>query len=236
MRLRRSGVGLKSIALGAEGGSNLDMFKHPLSERGCMVHPEAAGLRQVELLITRWPTPAANQSAAAGPSLRFSRTSQRVRSQAGSHVPARRRARIADKTVLCDDARWLRCGMPRERAYHRYNSHWERGSRQHHRPRLQGRWGPGRNWAPKWSLSLSFGGPIPRVRSDFASKEIVVHSISMHPVKSSLPQQEMLQILWTPSSREPSRSCTQTCSTNTSTPERRTRSPTTALSRACHAR
>ena len=104
--------------------------------------------------------------------------------------------RIADKTVLKMMRQMgLRCGIRRERPYHRYNSYkgrWGKGSPissvATSRPMVLGR-----SWVPMLpSLSFSFGKAYLAPVYDFASKEIVAHSISMCP--NLAQQQEMLQV------------------------------------------
>ena len=105
--------------------------------------------------------------------------------------------RIADKTVLkIMREMGLRCGIRRERAYHRYNSY--KGSVGQSFDNIIGRdfkaTGPWQKLGTDVTeFKLSFGKAYLAPVYDFASKEIVAHSISMHP--NLAQQQEMLQIL-----------------------------------------
>ena len=105
--------------------------------------------------------------------------------------------RIADKTVLkIMREMGLRCGIRRERAYHRYNSY--KGSVGQSFDNIIGRdfkaTGPWQKMGTDVTeFKLSFGKAYLAPVYDFASKEIVAHSISMHP--NLAQQQEMLQIL-----------------------------------------
>ena len=105
--------------------------------------------------------------------------------------------RIADKTVLkIMREMGLRCGIRRERAYHRYNSY--KGSVGQSFDNIIGRdfkaTGPWQKMGTDVTeFKLSFGKAYLAPVYDFASKEIVAHSISMRP--NLAQQQEMLQIL-----------------------------------------
>ena len=105
--------------------------------------------------------------------------------------------RIADKTVLkMMREMGLRCGIRRERAYHRYNSY--KGNVGQSFDNIIGRnfkaTGPWQKMGTDVTeFKLSFGKAYLAPVYDFASKEIVAHSISMHP--NLAQQQEMLQIL-----------------------------------------
>ena len=105
--------------------------------------------------------------------------------------------RIADKTVLkMMHEMGLRCGIRRERAYHRYNSY--KGDVGQSFDNIIGRDfkadGPWQKLGTDVTeFKLSFGKAYLAPVYDFASKEIVAHSISMHP--NLAQQQEMLQIL-----------------------------------------
>ena len=105
--------------------------------------------------------------------------------------------RIADKTVLkMMREMGLRCGIRRERAYHRYNSY--KGSVGQSFANIIGRdfkaTGPWQKMGTDVTeFKLSFGKAYLAPVYDFASKEIVAHSISMRP--NLAQQQEMLQIL-----------------------------------------
>ena len=105
--------------------------------------------------------------------------------------------RIADKTVLkMMREMGLRCGICRERAYHRYNSY--KGSVGQSFDNIIGRdfkaTGPWQKLGTDVTeFKLSFGKAYLAPVYDFASKEIVAHSISMRP--NLAQQQEMLQIL-----------------------------------------
>ena len=105
--------------------------------------------------------------------------------------------RIADKTVLkIMREMGLRCGICRERAYHRYNSY--KGSVGQSFDNIIGRdfkaTGPWQKLGTDVTeFKLSFGKAYLAPVYDFASKEIVAHSISMRP--NLAQQQEMLQIL-----------------------------------------
>ena len=105
--------------------------------------------------------------------------------------------RIADKTVLkMMHEMGLRCGIRRERAYHRYNSY--KGSVGQSFDNIIGRDftadGPWQKLGTDVTeFKLSFGKAYLAPVYDFASKEIVAHSISMHP--NLAQQQEMLQTL-----------------------------------------
>ena len=112
-----------------------------------------------------------------------------LRAEAGEH--------IADKTVLkMMREMGLRCGIRRERAYHRYNSY--KGSVGQSFDNITGRdfkaTGPWQKMGTDVTeFKLSFGKAYLAPVYDFASKEIVAHSISMCP--NLAQQQEMLQIL-----------------------------------------
>ena len=105
--------------------------------------------------------------------------------------------RIADKTVLkIMREMGLRCGICRERAYHRYNSY--KGSVGQSFKNIIGRdfkaTGPWQKMGTDVTeFKLSFGKAYLAPVYDFASKEIVAYSISMCP--NLAQQQEMLQIL-----------------------------------------
>ena len=105
--------------------------------------------------------------------------------------------RIADKTVLkMMREMGLRCGICRERAYHRYNSY--KGDVGQSFDNIIGRdfkaTGPWQKLGTDVTeFKLSFGKAYLAPVCDFASKEIVAHSISMCP--NLAQQQEMLQIL-----------------------------------------
>ena len=105
--------------------------------------------------------------------------------------------RIADKTVLkIMREMGLRCGIRRETNYHRYNSY--KGSVGQSFNNIIGRdfkaTGPWQKMGTDVTeFKLSFGKAYLAPVYDFASKEIVAHSISMHP--NLAQQQEMLQIL-----------------------------------------
>ena len=106
-------------------------------------------------------------------------------------------ARIADKTVLkMMREMGLRCGIRRETKYHRYNSY--KGDVGQSFANIIGRDfkanGPWQKLGTDVTeFKLSFGKAYLAPVYDFASKEIVAHSISMHP--NLAQQQEMLQIL-----------------------------------------
>ena len=105
--------------------------------------------------------------------------------------------RIADKTVLkMMREMGLRCGIRRERAYHRYNSY--KGNVGQSFGNIIGRDfkadGPWQKLGTDVTeFKLSFGKAYLAPVYDFASKEIVAHSISMCP--NLAQQQEMLQML-----------------------------------------
>ena len=105
--------------------------------------------------------------------------------------------RIADKTVLkMMGEMGLRCGIRRERAYHRYNSY--KGSVGQSFDNIIGRdFKATGSWQKMGTdvteFKLSFGKAYLAPVYDFASKEIVAYSISMYP--NLAQQQEMLQIL-----------------------------------------
>ena len=105
--------------------------------------------------------------------------------------------RIADKTVLkMMREMGLRCGIRRETNYHRYNSY--KGNVGQSFKNIIGRnfkaTGPWQKMGTDVTeFKLSFGKAYLAPVYDFASKEIVAHSISMHP--NLAQQQEMLQIL-----------------------------------------
>ena len=105
--------------------------------------------------------------------------------------------RIADKTVLkIMREMGLRCGIRRERAYHRYNSY--KGSVGQSFENIIGRDftadGPWQKLGTDVTeFKLSFGKAYLAPVYDFASKEIVAHSISMRP--NLAQQKEMLQTL-----------------------------------------
>ena len=106
-------------------------------------------------------------------------------------------ARIADKTVLkMMREMGLRCGIRRERAYHRYNSY--KGEVGQSFDNIIGRDfkadGPWQKMGTDVTeFKLSFGKAYLAPVYDFASKEIVAHSISMRPDRAQ--QQEMLHML-----------------------------------------
>ena len=105
--------------------------------------------------------------------------------------------RIADKTVLKMMRQMgLRCGIRRERPYHRYNSY--KGDVGQSFANIIGRDftadGPWQKLGTDVTeFKLSFGKAYLAPVYDFASKEIVAHSISMCP--NLVQQQEMLQVL-----------------------------------------
>ena len=105
--------------------------------------------------------------------------------------------RIADKTVLkIMREMGLRCGIRRERAYHRYNSY--KGDVGQSFDNIIGRdfkaTGPWQKMGTDVTeFKLSFGKAYLAPVYDFASKEIVAHSISMRPDLAQ--QQEMLHML-----------------------------------------
>lgn len=105
--------------------------------------------------------------------------------------------RIADKTVLKMMRQMgLRCGIRRERAHRRYNSY--KGEVGQSFENIIGRDfkadGPWQKLGTDVTeFKLSFGKAYLAPVYDFASKEIVAHSISMCP--NLAQQQEMLQIL-----------------------------------------
>ena len=105
--------------------------------------------------------------------------------------------RIADKTVLKMMRQMgLRCGIRRERPYHRYNSY--KGEAGQSFKNIIGRDftadGPWQKLGTDVTeFKLSFGKAYLAPVYDFASKEIVAHSISMCP--NLVQQQEMLQAL-----------------------------------------
>ena len=105
--------------------------------------------------------------------------------------------RIADKTVLkIMREMGLRCGIRRETNYHRYNSY--KGSVGQSFNNIIGRdfkaTGPWQKMGTDVTeFKLSFGKAYLAPVYDFASKEIVAHSISMRP--NLAQQQEMLQML-----------------------------------------
>ena len=105
--------------------------------------------------------------------------------------------RIADKTVLkMMREMGLRCGIRRETNYHRYNSY--KGNVGQSFANIIGRDftadGPWQKLGTDVTeFKLSFGKAYLAPVYDFASKEIVAHSISMCP--NLAQQQEMLQIL-----------------------------------------
>ena len=94
-------------------------------------------------------------------------------------------ARIADKTVLkMMREMGLRCSIRRERAYHRYNSY--KGNVGQSFGNIIGRDfkadGPWQKLGTDVTeFKLSFGKAYLAPVYDFASKEIVAHSISMRP-------------------------------------------------------
>ena len=106
-------------------------------------------------------------------------------------------ARIADKTVLkMMREMGLRCGIRRETKYHRYNSY--KGDVGQSFDNIIGRDfkadGPWQKMGTDVTeFKLSFGKVYLAPVYDFASKEIVAHSISMCP--NLAQQQEMLQML-----------------------------------------
>ena len=105
--------------------------------------------------------------------------------------------RIADKTVLkMMREMGLRCGIRRERVYHRYNSY--KGDVGQSFANIIGRdfkaTGPWQKLGTDVTeFKLSFGKAYLAPVYDFASKEIVAYSISMCP--NLAQQQEMLQML-----------------------------------------
>ena len=105
--------------------------------------------------------------------------------------------RIADKTVLkMMREMGLRCGIRRETNYHRYNSY--KGDVGQSFDNIIGRDfkadGPWQKMGTDVTeFKLSFGKAYLAPVYDFASKEIVAHSISMCP--NLAQQQEMLQML-----------------------------------------
>ena len=105
--------------------------------------------------------------------------------------------RIADKTVLkMMGEMGLRCGIRRETKYHRYNSY--KGDVGQSFDNIIGRdfkaTGPWQKLGTDVTeFKLSFGKAYLAPVYDFASKEIVAHSISMCP--NLAQQQEMLQML-----------------------------------------
>ena len=105
--------------------------------------------------------------------------------------------RIADKTVLKMMRQMgLRCGIRRQRPYHRYNSY--KGDVGQRFANIIGRnftaTGPWQKLGTDVTeFKLSFGKAYLAPVYDFASKEIVAYSISMCP--NLAQQQEMLQIL-----------------------------------------
>ena len=105
--------------------------------------------------------------------------------------------RIADKTVLKMMRQMgLRCGIRRQRPYHRYNSY--KGEAGQSFENIIGRnftaTGPWQKLGTDVTeFKLSFGKAYLAPVYDFASKEIVAYSISMCP--NLAQQQEMLQIL-----------------------------------------
>ena len=105
--------------------------------------------------------------------------------------------RIADKTVLKMMRQMgLRCGIRRERAYRRYNSY--KGDVGQSFENIIGRdftaTGPWQKLGTDVTeFKLSFGKAYLAPVYDFASKEIVAHSISMCP--NLAQQQQMLQVL-----------------------------------------
>ena len=104
---------------------------------------------------------------------------------------------LADKTVLkMTREMGLRCGIRRERAYHRYNSY--KGNVGQSFKNIIGRDfkadGPWQKLGTDVTeFKLSFGKAYLAPVYDFASKEIVAHSISMCP--NLAQQKEMLQML-----------------------------------------
>lgn len=106
-------------------------------------------------------------------------------------------ARIADKTVLkMMNEMGLRCGIRRETDYHRYNSY--RGEVGETFENVIGRDfaadGPWQKMGTDVTeFKLSFGKAYLAPVYDFGSKEIVAHSISMHPDLAQ--QEEMLEML-----------------------------------------
>ena len=75
--------------------------------------------------------------------------------------------------------------------------------RQHHRPRLQGDRPLAENGYRRTEFKLSFGKAYLAPVYDFASKEIVAHSISMCPNLAS--NKRCFRYSWMPNPREPSR-------------------------------
>ena len=106
-------------------------------------------------------------------------------------------ARIADKTVLkMMREMGLRCGIRRETDYHRYNSY--RGVVGETFENVIGRdFEAGGPWQKMGTdvteFRLSFGKAYLAPAYDFGSKEIVAHSISLHPDLAQ--QEEMLERL-----------------------------------------
>ena len=106
-------------------------------------------------------------------------------------------ARIADKTVLKMMREMdLRCGICRETDYHRYNSY--RGVVGETFENVIGRdFEAGGPWQKMGTdvteFRLSFGKAYLAPVYDFGSKEIVAHSISLHPDLAQ--QEEMLERL-----------------------------------------
>ena len=106
-------------------------------------------------------------------------------------------ARIADKTVLkMMREMGLRCGIRRETDYHRYNSY--RGVVGETFENVIGRdFEAGGPWQKMGTdvteFRLSFGKAYLAPVYDFGSKEIVAHSISLHPDLAQ--QEEMLERL-----------------------------------------
>lgn len=105
--------------------------------------------------------------------------------------------RIADKTVLkMMGEMGLRCGIRRETKYHRYNSY--KGDVGQSFDNIIGRdfkaTGPWQKLGTDVTeFKLSFGKAYLAPVYDFGSKEIVAHSISMHPDLAQ--QEEMLEML-----------------------------------------
>ena len=112
-----------------------------------------------------------------------------LRAEEGEH--------IADKTVLkMMREMGLRCGIRRETKYHRYNSY--KGDVGQSFDNIIGRdFKADRPWQKMGTdvteFKLSFGKAYLAPVYDFASKEIVAHSISMRPDLAQ--QQEMLHML-----------------------------------------
>ena len=151
-----------------------------------LAHPKqptrrvSAGRRKVAQIFSRTPNGCGHRQVAMC-----------LRAEAGE--------RIADKTVLkMMGEMGLRCGIRRETTYHRYNSYKGDGRGKASRTSSAATsrpTGPGRRWVPTSpSSSCSFGKAYLAPVYDFASKEIVAHSIS-DVVPNLAQQEEMLQML-----------------------------------------